>query len=185
MRHALREQMGPEDLEQVGLFVKKQFSFPELKNFKSGHVSVNQIRSAIHGDIFKNYFKFSFVRNPFDRFVSYCAFMSRDTGYFLSQPKAYMKYILTELNPINHLLYKPQYEFIVDKNEHIAIDFIGRNETMQASYDQICRNIGIDTVELSLLNSSNHKPFMEYYDDETYALVSKHYQKDIDFFDYK
>lgn len=184
IRQALREHMGPDDLEQVGLFVKKQFSFPELMNFKSGHVSAQQIRNVLDDDTYNSYFKFAFVRNPFDRFISYCAFMSRENGNFLSEPKAYMKYILNELNPVDHLLYRPQYQFIVDENDAIAIDFIGRNETMQESYDMVCRKIGINPIKLGIINSSNHQPYMEYYDYEIYTLVSKLYRKDFDMFGY-
>ncbi len=185
VRQALREHMGAEDLEQVGLFVQKRFSFPELKDFTSGHVSVRQIRPALGDAVFNDYFKFAFVRNPFDRFVSYCSFMSRDTGAFAANPKEFMKYILTQLKPVDHLLFKPQYEFIVDQNEKLAIDFVGRNESMQDSYNEVCSKLGIPTAQLGVVNSSRHRPYMEYYDDETYSLVANQYSKDIDMFDYQ
>ncbi len=185
MRQALRQQMGPDDIEQVGLFVQKRFTFPELKDFTSGHVSVNQIRPVLGEKIFNDYFKFAFVRNPFDRFVSYCSFMSRDTGAFAAQPKEYMKYILTQLRPVDHLLYKPQHEFIVNQNDMLSVDFIGRTESMQDSYNKICAKLGIPAMLLDVVNSSRHYPYMEYYDDETYSLVTDMYNKDIDMFGYR
>lgn len=185
VRQALRQQLGPDDIEQVGLFVQKRFSFPELKDFTSGHVSVNQIRPVLGEKVFNEYYKFAFVRNPFDRFVSYCSFMSRDTGAFAAQPREFMKYILTELKPNDHLLYMSQYEFIVDQNEKLAVDYVGRNESMQDSYSRICLEIGIPATELSIVNSSQHRPYMEYYDDEIHSLVSNVYGKDIDMFGYR
>lgn len=185
IRHALREHMGEEDIEQVGLFVQKRFSFPELKDFASGHVSARQIRPILGEEIFNGYFKFAFVRNPFDRFVSYCSFMSRDTGDFAARPKEFMKYILIQLKPEQHLLYKPQSEFVVDQDEKLVMDFVGRNESMQDSYDQICSKLGIPTAQLGVVNSSRHRPYMEYYDDETYSLVANQYSKDIDMFGYR
>ena len=185
VRQALRAHLGPDDLEQVGLFVQKRFSFPELADFKSGHVSAVQIRPILGNDVFDSYFKFAFVRNPFDRFVSYCAFMSRSTGEFAARPKDFMKHVIVGLNPVDHLLYKPQYRFLVDCNEEMDVDFIGRNEDMQASYEQVCQTIGIPASELGLINSTEHRPFMEYYDDETYELVSTLYRKDLELFGYR
>ncbi len=185
VRQALREHLGPEDLEQVGLFVQKRFSFPELKDFISGHVSARQIRPAVGDAIFNSYFKFAFVRNPFDRFVSYCSFMSRDNGAFLAQPKAFMKHVITQVKPVDHLLYRPQSYFVVDDADRLAIDFVGRNESMQDSYNEICRKLGIPTAQLGVVNSSQHRPYMEYYDEETYSLVADLYGKDIDIFGYR
>jgi len=185
VRQALREHMGPEDVEQVGLFVQKRFSFPELKDFTSGHVSVRQIQPALADAVFNDYFKFAFVRNPFDRFVSYCSFMSRHNGAFAANPREFMKYILTQLKPLDHLLFKPQCEFVLDHHEKLAVNFIGRNESMQNSYDEICSTIGITPVKLGVVNSSLHRPYMEYYDSELLELVASQYRKDFDLFGYQ
>ena len=44
VRQALREHMGPQDLEQVGLFVQKKFPVPELAKLQHGHLTLQQIR---------------------------------------------------------------------------------------------------------------------------------------------
>lgn len=111
--------------------------------------------------------------------------MSRDTGAFAANPREFMKYILTQLKPLDHLLFKPQFEFIVDDNGKPAMDFVGRNESMQDSYNEICAKIGIPASQLGVVNSSRHRPYMEYYDDETLALVASQYQQDIDLFGYR
>ena len=82
VRQALRAHMGPQDLEQVGLFEQKRFPFPEFADIRHGHISTRQIRPVLGDEIFAAYTKFAFVRNPFDRFVSYCAFMSRGKPTF-------------------------------------------------------------------------------------------------------
>ena len=78
IRRALRPHLADTDLEQVGLFENRQFPYPELARLKHGHINVEQIRPALGEACFTEYFKFAFVRNPFDRYVSYCAFISRD-----------------------------------------------------------------------------------------------------------
>ena len=67
VRQALREHLGPEDIEQVGLFVDKRFPMPELAQLEHGHISLQQLRAHLPPEQFDSFFKFAFVRNPFDR----------------------------------------------------------------------------------------------------------------------
>lgn len=185
VRQALREQMGEQDLEQVGLFVQKRFPFAEFKDIQHGHISTRQIRPVLGEEIFSGYTKFAFVRNPFDRFVSYCAFMSRGSNVFEVEPLRYMKYVIREQKPLDHLLYQPQHALVTDAQGNLQLDLVGRNETMQESYDSICRGIGLETSALGRVNSSRHRPYQEYYDRDLIGWVSELYQRDLDLFNYR
>ena len=184
VRKALREHMGDGDLEQVWLFGQKRFPFPEFAHIQHGHISVREIRPVLGEEAFANHLKFAFVRNPFDRFVSYCSFMSRETNHFEVAPLALMKYIIRQQRPTDHILYQPQYSFLVAEDGSLAMDFIGHTETMQASYDQLCLRLGISTRHLEKLNTSKHRPYQEYYDRDLIGWVSDLYQKDLEMFGY-
>ncbi|MFC4821009.1 sulfotransferase family 2 domain-containing protein [Dokdonella ginsengisoli] len=185
VRQALRTILGPDDLEQVGLFVRKRFPFPELANVPHGHISAAQIRPVLGEETFAGYFKFAFVRNPFDRFVSYCAFVSRDTGDFERAPLAFMKYVIRELRPFDHILFRPQCEFLVDANGTLLMDYVGRTEEMQASYDTICARLGVASTPLERVNASSHRPYAAYYDEELVAMVAQLYRDDLALFNYR
>jgi hypothetical protein len=185
VRQALRSILGQDDLEQVGLFVRKRFPFPELEHIAHGHISAMQIKPVLGDQTFNDYFKFAFVRNPFDRFVSYCAFISRDTGHFESTPLAFMKYVVKELRPIERILYRPQHEFLTGPDGGLLVDFVGRTEQMQASYDAVCARIGVPSTALEQVNASSHRPYWSYYDDELIALVTEQYQDDLTLFNYR
>jgi hypothetical protein len=185
VREALRAQLGPQDLEQVGLFEQKRFPFPEFANIRHGHISTRQIRPVLGDEVFDGYTKFAFVRNPFDRFVSYCAFMARETNYFETQPLQYMKWVITVQKPFDHLLFRPQHEMVTGADGALELDFVGRNEDMQGSFDQLCARLGLQTSELGRANSSKHRPWQEYYDRELVDLVSRYYARDLELFDYK
>src|SRR5687768_16674592 len=114
VRQALREHLSAEDLEQVGLFVNKRFPFEELASIKHGHITLEQIRPFLGEEQFASYLKFAFVRNPFDRFVSYCAFMTRATDAFNRNPQGVMRHILFEVRPLQHILFVPQHTFVTD-----------------------------------------------------------------------
>jgi Sulfotransferase family len=185
VRQALREQLGEQDLEQVGLFVKKRFPFPEFANIPHGHISATEIRPVLGEQVFGEYLKFGFVRNPFDRFVSYCAFMARDTNYMETTPVQFMKHVIRVLNPVGEMLYRPQHTFLTHADGTLAMDVVGRNETMQASYDAICARLGMPSAELGRANASRHRPWQEYYDRDLIGWVSELYRKDLDLFDYR
>ena len=147
--------MGPDDLEQVRLFVEKKFPWPELAAVGHGHISLAEVQPFL-GEDFNSFFKFAFVRNPFDRFVSYCAFMTREMGAFDRDPKGVMRHLLFGAPPIRHILFQPQHSFVTAQDGELLSDKIGRVEEMQRSYDEICARIGIQTAGLEKANSSKH-----------------------------
>jgi hypothetical protein len=184
VRAALREQMGPEDIEQVGLFVDKRFPYPELARIRHGHLGLAQVRPFLGEEVFGDYFKFAFVRNPFDRFVSYCAFVSRDTGDFQRDPRALMRHVLFELRPLQHVLYQPQHSQLVDADGSLLTDYIGRVEQMQRSYDEICARAGIPSRALEQVNSTQRGAYRDYYDQPLIDGVATLYRRDLELFGY-
>jgi Sulfotransferase family len=183
VRRALRAQLGPEDVEQVGMFEQRVLPQPELAALRHGHLSVRQVKPVL-GAVFDDYLKFAFVRNPFDRFVSYCSFITRDSGEFARDPRGTMNYVMRDLKPVNHILFRPQVEFLIDEAGKVAMDVTCRQETMQQSYDEVCARIGMPTETLERVNSTSRRAYQEYYDDALIALVADFYRADLDTFGY-
>jgi hypothetical protein len=184
VRQALREQMGPEDMEQVGLFVQKSLPIPDLARIRHGHLTLSQLRPYLDAETFDGLFKFAFVRNPFDRFVSYCSFTTRQTGQFDRNPRAMMEHYLAN-PPWQHILFQPQYQFVTDEEGKLLTDSIGRVEQMQQSYDEIAKRIGIPTAPLGRVNSSRRANYRDYYDQELIDGVAKLYARDLELFGYQ
>lgn len=185
VRQALRPHMSELDLEQVGLFVNKRFPFAELAEIRHGHITLEQIRPYVGDEAFASYFNFAFVRNPFDRFVSYCAFMTRATGAFERDPRTVMRHILFEARPMQHILFVPQHTFVCDADGAMLADTVGRVEEMQASFDAICARIGIASSSLAKVNSSKRGAYRDYYDDALIEGVATLYRRDLDLFGYE
>ena len=184
VRQALREHLSSEDIEQVGLFVNKRFPYEELAAIRHGHLSLAQVRPYLGEEIFQRYLKFAFVRNPYDRFVSYCAFMSRDTDVFQHSPQTVMRHFLFRQPPEQHVLFQPQSSLLVDSGGVLLADMVGRVEEMQASYDKVCERIGIPSRVLAQVNSSRRGDYRHYYDDELRAEVERRYATDFELFGY-
>jgi hypothetical protein len=185
VRRALREQLGEQDVEQVGLFVNRRFPWQDLAAIQHGHLSLRQVRPYVGEAAFDGYLKFAFVRNPFDRFVSYCAFMLRGGDAFQRQPREVMRHMLFIAPPEHHVLFQPQASLLVDEDGHTLLaDAIGRVEDMQGSYDAICTRIGIPSVPLERVNGSNHRDYRDYYDQALIDGVAARYAQDLELFGY-
>lgn len=185
VRQALREQMGDTDVEQVGLFVSKRFPWADLAALQHGHLSLRQVRPYLGQDAFDRYCKFAFVRNPFDRFVSYCAFMLRGGDLFRQRPREMMRHFLFTDPPERHILFQPQASLLVDDDgKTLLTDMIGRVEDMQHSYDAICARIGIPSRPLERVNGTERGDYRQYYDQELIDGVARRYAQDLELFGY-
>tara|TARA_R110002153_G_scaffold81289_1_gene206130 strand:- start:1552 stop:1920 length:369 start_codon:yes stop_codon:yes gene_type:complete len=69
--------------------------------------------------------------------------------------------------------FKPQVEFGT-----AGLDYIGSFVTMQDDMNFICDEIGIDRQDLPHVNSSNHKRYDEYYNEELLNIVKTLYIND-------
>jgi len=185
VRQALREHMAPEDWEQVGLFVTKTFPIPELAAVRHGHLTLQQVRPYLQRDDFDGFYKFGFVRNPFDRFVSFCSFMTRKGGSFDRNPQAVMHHFLFVDPPHGRIHYQPQHIFFEDDQGRIVADQVGRVEEMQSSYEEACRRIGIPARALDKVNASRRGDYRAYYTPQLKDAVARLYARDLELFGYE
>jgi Sulfotransferase family len=184
VRFALRNHLGATDEEQVQLFVQSALSNPDIARMRHGHIRWNEIKAAVSQEVW-GYFKFAYVRNPWERFVSYTAFMHRQDGAFAADPQRTMERVLADPVHRDKIVFRPQHEFICDEGGQVMVDFVGRNETMQASHDAICAHIGIPTQPLQRVNASTHGAWRDYYTDALKARVADVYARDIAIFGYR
>ena len=147
-----------------------------------------------------DYFKFTIVRNPWDRLLSCwkqklavrvktscpedeCRFYHNLLGLEFPGGLTFAEFVKT-LNADNLYADKhwaPLYSLInLD-----SVDFIGRFENLQEDFYTICDKIGIPRQKLSHANSTKHKHYTEYYDDESREIVAEKYAKDIEYFGYE
>jgi hypothetical protein len=161
------------------------------KHRRQKHLNAEDAYKLYYSD-WNDYYKFSFMRNPYDLMVSYYNFRMRMINGDFGRKERYManKYRKSTFKTwiCSNMLGDPrlttQYDFL-SVNGNLATDFIGKYENLQEDFNIICDKIGIPKQELPHKNKSKHKHYTEYYDDETKSIVAKKYAKDIEYFGYK
>lgn len=152
------------------------------------HLCAKYIRQEVGAKIFEDYFKFSIVRNPWDRIVSQYAYTREQPYcqvYFRVPPDVSFPAYLDAISKSDHVHVMPQTAFLYDDNGEPLVDFIGRYEDMPAAFRFISEKIGIEQVELPRLNTSaRNVDFRTYYTPETRERVAALYADEIARFGY-
>mgnify|MGYP001341121336 CR=1 FL=1 len=167
------------------LFIKDA----DIKDVPKKHHTVHDI----NGELLKKYYAFTFVRNPWDRMVSYYKFRIKRSFAMFNHGGSFQEWIrflcsddVQKIKPYHfHLAIMNQYQFLVSKSNEIPLDFIGKFENLQQDFNIICDKIGIPKQQLPHKNTTEHKHYTEYYDDETREMVAEKYKKDIEYFGYE
>jgi hypothetical protein len=147
-----------------------------------------------YGDFYRRYFKFAFVRNPWDRLVSVYHYYlnggnktSTDRKIQKNIPRTFREFVLnlkffTHSYILAHLI--EQADYIADGNDNMLVDFVGKYESLEKDFQRVCKKIGLKS-NLHHLNQSGHYHYSKYYDSETKEIIGAMYRRDIKLFNYK
>lgn len=156
--------------------------------------SENYNLSKLNSD---KYFKFTFIRNPYDRIVScyskanqrflYEGFQKYKSMYAKMPFKEFVRAISQIPDSQSDEHFKSQYLFITDKEENLIPNFIGRFENLNKDFKKVCKKANVKKIpQLPHRNRSKRKrDYRDYYDKETKRLVQERYKKDFEIFGYE
>ena len=143
------------------------------------HISSLKIVEELGQDVWDNCFKFTFVRNPYDRLVSFYEFSRsarkdpKSVQYGRPDPGTFEEWLDTE-KPLGQLHY------IADKDNNILMDYVGHVESIQKDVFFLCLKLRCLPFKLPKLNTSNRKPYQEYYTPEMRKKVEDIYGEEIE-----
>ena len=156
-----------------------------LRGYNHGHIKARELKAALPPDVFDTFFKFAFVRNPWDWQVSIYHYVRQRTDHpehsFFRSLRTFSEYLDWRVNVKGAEL---QSEFVLSESGDMLVDFVGRYETLADDFDAVCDRIGIECA-LPHINRSTHADFRDYYTAETRALVEQVYRPDIELFGYR
>lgn len=152
------------------------------------HLLATQIRAEVGSEVFARYYKFSIVRNPWDKAVS--QFSSMDTRADLrdfigmKSGAPFNKY-LELIAKKKHVQWEPQASFLQGENGEPLVDYVGRFEHFAESVLHVLNEIGASTKSIPHENASRRGPYQEYYDSESREMIAAMYGGDIETFGYQ
>jgi hypothetical protein len=154
------------------------------------HAKAKDVKKELSEEVYNSFYKFAFVRNPWDWQVSYYHFILKEKAHIrhelvksMAGFEEYLKWVINTKNPFSKGATKLQKELITDSQGRLIIDFIGRYETLETDFNYVCQRLSLQT-SLPYLNKSKHRNYQEYYNPKTIKLVEEHFQEDIALFGY-
>ena len=143
------------------------------------HLKASEIFNSINQNTWESYFKFTLVRNPWDRVISIFNMPAFSDINFLSGKS--LIYFLNHYQPKPHEAGIQCMDYI-DRDD---LDFIGKFENRQQDVNFIFKKIGFPDAQNIHDRKSKHKHYTEYYNEETKQIVAEKYAKDIEYFGYE
>ncbi len=163
-----------------------------------------EIRPRATSEQWEHYFKFAFVRNPWDRTVSMFRHLQSAKKMKCQEKVRYLDEITSRLNikprkftfeifvkailrdrVFDNYHWDKQIHCFTDENNQNMFDFIGRYENLQQDFDLICKRLGFPVVSLPHHNKTRHGHYSSYYSAETERIVGQLYREDVAMFDYR
>ncbi len=156
---------------------------------------------AYHPVLVRSYFKFAFVRNPWDRLHSAYKYFANSVG---SRAHRDHRWANEHIAPFGSFLefvsaldrpsfakrvrryshFRDQLDWVVDpRTGEVALDFIGRFESLAEDFAEICRRLEVD-VALPHRRPSGGGDYRSEYDAHSIEIIRKVYVRDIDAFGY-
>ena len=165
------------------------------------HMTARAVQDFVSRDVWDSYYKFSVVRNPFERFHSLW-WNGRYVGkrHSLSFPE-FVDFALHRTLKGRfrhwrrgewkiHQRFRPQTWWLRSHNGEIEMDQILKFESIDDDYALLARNIGLPSETLPKILMKNRRPesrghYTEAFDANTRAIITDYYRDDLETFDYQ
>lgn len=150
----------------------------------------------------RTYFKFTFIRNPYDKIVSAWKYLNKlknlDTAYLnkLSNVDNVFKNFLLNKDIVNNYAYFhsfiSQYNQLLNLKDELDIQYYGKFENLNEDLIEVLTKIGAPIKHSSYIESNriinstkNDINYIDYYDDECIKIVNNYFNDDFEQFNFK
>lgn len=125
-------------------------------------------------NLFNEYFKFAFVRDPVDRLISAYYFLNRKNNNIITPNVTVLNNFYENRKSKIHIL--PQYKFIYGDNGELLVNYIGYTNNMEDSLIHIYKKLGFKMfTNVPKINQTNKD---KHVNDEIKDLVHRLYYND-------
>ena len=154
------------------------------------HAKARDAKKELPEEVYNNFYKFAFVRNPWDWQVSYYHFILKEPTHIryelvksMSGFEEYLEWVIKTKNPFPKGATKLQKDIITDRDGKLIVDFVGRYENLAKDFQSVCKILNINP-SLPHINSSGNRDYKSLYNEKTKKIVAENFKEDIDLFSY-
>ncbi len=161
--------------------ILSDYNKPKGKLWK--HIWACNAKKLIDTDIWNEYFKFAFIRNPWSRILSQYSWWTqrkwddeKNTGARVKNMKNFGEYLIQKIGIV------PNQKIQLFDEDVSLVDYIGRFEYIEEDFKEVCKLLKFKNVDLLFENKTNHRDYRTYYDKKSIEIVEEIYNKDIESF---
>jgi hypothetical protein len=154
------------------------------------HAKARDAKKELPEEVYNNFLKFAFVRNPWDWQVSMYHFLLKESSnsrYSIVKSMVnfdeYLQWVVSTKNPYPKGATKLQKDMITDAEGNLIVDFVGRYENLVQDFQVICEVLALK-ASLPHLNNTVHRNYRSYYNEKTKKMIEEHFKEDIELFGY-
>jgi len=160
--------------EQDGI---ERFGLRNPKYKIKKHSTLSEYHHALGDEQFRNLYKFTCARNPWDRMVSYYFTPTQNTETW--NRKKFRAIISKAVSVAEYLRLEKG-----EQDPFANVDYIMRFENLADDFRAVSSKLGISPVKLPQYNRSSREHYSKYYDDELRELVRNRFAAEIERFGY-
>ena len=151
------------------------------------HGTASFVRQILGENEWKRFFSFAFVRNPWERHVSWYLYCKKEFGVTCNFTQ-YIEQNITLIVPVMSIDvitsgYWSQ-QLYVEQDGKQVVDFVGRFEHLKEDFEYVCSQLGVK-AELTHSNKSPEYNYREFYTDKTAEILADRCKWEINKFGYK
>ena len=183
--------------------------FPDSRKWHGRHGRAIDGIHEIGEEEWDKFFSFAFIRNPWDRMVSWYAmiesarnklpfykrwskkpFRSRLWNHAIARSHDFESFLKECTDVVfdlgcNKSFAFNQVDYLSNEEGDLVVDFIGRFENLTCDVSTLFTRLGLEGVCLPKLNKSAHSHYSEWYTPITRDLVGERFSRDIATFGYE
>jgi hypothetical protein len=171
---------GDKFLSKILPFVPR----PLEKVYLRPHETARKARRRLPREVFRDYSKIAFVRNPYSWLVSLYEVRRRGPRHrhhkTVAAMSGFAEYVDWEISRHDRF----QHAYLTDRRGALLVDYLGRYERLTEDHKRICEILGLEPSALPRINRATQRDYREYYDEPTRERVAGRWARDLELFGY-